>query len=152
MPVKKRPGISERIKARKDRDFPFRDGRGQWRHPKTHKVITKSTAKGIQRRAERRIAFANLSRVSGRDISEVRKKFKGIPTNDIVGKWGFVKTLKDGTKKQFRGHWITKRVRDKRTGKMRTSRRFIEDGQSKRVLGIFRAWGIVIDSGQLLQY
>lgn len=97
----KRPrgfNLGERVKREK-RDFPYKDRRGVWHHPKSGKVLPPSKAKSLIRNVERRFLIANVARLSGKSPKDVRKAFKGLKTSDIVGAWKHpIRKTKDGKK------------------------------------------------------
>lgn len=101
----KRPrgkNLKDREKREK-RDFPYKDRRGVWHHPKSGKVLPPSKAKSLIRNVERRFLIANVSRLSGKSPKDVRKAFKGLKTSDIVGAWKHPRRKGDKYGKPKRG-------------------------------------------------
>lgn len=100
---------------REDRDFPYRSKGGTWVHPKTGDFISPAQAKRIIRSTERRIIVRNIARETGRSEADVRKRLKGVSTNDLVGRHLYSKKdPKTGKIEQTRGTYKVTKKRDTR--------------------------------------
>lgn len=105
-----------------ERSFPYKDQSGRWHNPASGKFMSNANAKRSIRLTERNIMISNITRGTGLTKAQVRERIKGIPTDELVGKW---------------------RYRDKVTGQQ------IRSGASARGRAALDDLGV---SGNLLRY